>query len=165
MGNRITIAELNHTRMELIAIVNERFDRMIECLEKGSEYVTPPRERVIPLTVNPSIFKRQKPVAVLIGDERIPVTTWAGVLKAILTHINQFAVHHERLMYLRGKVAGRERMFLSETKEGMTKPIKIDEDLYVEAHFGSEGMMHVLVQRILNVTQFDYSNVYIILKS
>jgi hypothetical protein len=68
-------------------------------------------------------------------------------------------------MYLRGKVAGRERVFISETKEGMSKPVKIDEGLYVEAHFGSEGMMHVLVQRILAVIQFDCSNVYIILKS
>jgi hypothetical protein len=68
-------------------------------------------------------------------------------------------------MYLRGKVAGRERMFLSASTEGMTYPIKIDEGLYTEGHFGSEGMMHVLVQRILAVIQFDCSNIYIILTS
>ena len=57
MDNKVTIAELNHTRMELLALVNEKFNRMIECLEKGENSITSPTERIIPLTVNPSIFK------------------------------------------------------------------------------------------------------------
>ena len=168
MDNSAMIAELNYIRMKLIADISESSDRLIKHMEDGGEgecTVISPQERVIPLTTNPSIFKRQKPEAVLIGDERIPVTTWVGVLKAVLTHINQYAGHHERLMYLRGKVAGRERVFLSETAEGMSKPVKIDKGLYAEGHFGSEGMMHVLVQRILSVIQFDCSGIYIILKS
>jgi hypothetical protein len=140
---------------------------MIEYLEKGGEVIAPqePQERVIPLTIDPSFFRGKKPVAILFGDERITVKSWRGVLKTILSHCNQTTEHHERLMYLRGKVAGRDRVFLSASSDGMTHSIKIDEGLYTEGHFGSEGMMHVLVQRILKHTGYDYSNICIILKS
>ena len=122
-------------------------------------------ERTIPLTVNPHIFIGKKPAAVLFGEERVDAPTWKKVYAAILTRCNENPRHHETLMYLRGRAAGKCRVFLSESPCGMTRPIRIDEELYGETHYGAETLMHILVKRILAPVQFDISNVSIIIKT
>ena len=165
--NSINISyELEKTRAEMIALINENIDRLIENLDDGCGVnAIPKHEWPIPLSTNPAIFIGQKPLAVLIGDERISVKSWTGVFTAILKHCDSNAVYHEKLMDLRGKIAGKSRVFLAESAADMSKPVKIAEKLYAEGHFGSAGMMHVLCKRILAPVGFDCSNVYIILKS
>ena len=50
MDNMAMIAELNHAREKMISVINEKFDRMIECLEKG--------ERNLKQRRNKSMLKR-----------------------------------------------------------------------------------------------------------
>ena len=121
-------------------------------------------EIVCPLTVKPNLFVGKKPVAVLFGDERVEVKSWRQVYAVILGRCNDDPVHHERLMYLRNKAAGKVRKFLSDSPDGMSSPLKIDEDMYGETHYGSETMMHILVNHILKPAHFDYSNIHIAIK-
>jgi len=67
-------------------------------------------------------------------------------------------------MYLRNKTAGKVRVFLSDKPDGMTRPLKIDEDMYAETHYGSQTLMHILVNRILIPARFDCSNISVVIK-
>jgi hypothetical protein len=119
-------------------------------------------ERVLPLSISPYHFVGTKPVAVLFGEERVEAKSWRQVYIAVIGRCNQ--ERHENLMYLRDKVAGKVRVFLSASPDGMTRPVKIDEDMYGEVQYGSETMMHILTERILDPAHFDYSDIQIVLK-
>ena len=122
-------------------------------------------EFIYPLTTEPYVFVGKKPAAVLFGTERVEAKSWRDVYAAIITRCNNDPQHHETLMYLRNKVAGKIRVFLSDKTDGMTRPLKIDERMYAETHYGSATLMHILVKRILAPTRFDCSNISIVIRS
>jgi hypothetical protein len=122
------------------------------------------KEYIYPLTATPYIFVGKKPSAVLFGDERVDVKSWREVYTVILKRCNEDPVYHEALMYLRDKTAGKVRVFLSGSPEGMTRAHKIDEGLYGEVHYGSATLMHILTERILAPAGYDCSAVSIVLK-
>ena len=121
-------------------------------------------ERTYPLSAPPYLFVGKKPTAVLLGDERVNVKSWREVYTVILKRCNDDPHHHETLMYLRSKVSGKCRVFLSDTPDGMTRPVQIDDLLFAESHYGSATLMHILVNRILAPVRFDCSEVSIVLK-
>jgi len=121
-------------------------------------------ERTVPLTIAPYHFVGKKPAAVLFGEERVEVKTWKQVYTVILSRCNQNPDCHEMLMYLRGRAAGKVRQFLSVKPDKMRNPVKIDEDLYGECHYGSATLMHILCLRILTPAGFDYYDIQIVLK-
>jgi len=47
----------------------------------------------------------------------------------------------------------------------MTRPLKIDEGLYGETHYGSQTLMYILVERILSPVGYDCSDVSIVIKN
>ena len=122
-------------------------------------------ELIFPITVDPNMFIGRKPIAVLFGEERVETKTWVQVYTAILKRCNSDPQHHEALMYLRGKVSGKCRFFLSDKPDGMKRPVRIDEDMYGETHYGSATLMHILVNRILAPTGFDLSNISVVMKT
>jgi hypothetical protein len=122
-------------------------------------------ERVYPLGYPPYIFVGKKPVAVLFGEERVEVKSWRQVYAAVLARCNQDPACHERLLYLRNKAAGKVREFLSDKPDSMTRPLRIDDALFGEVHYGSQTLMHILTTRILTPAHFDYSGIYIVLKA
>ena len=121
-------------------------------------------EYTYPLTAPPYLFVGKKPVAVLFGDERVEVKSWHDVYSAILKRCNENPRHHETLMYLRNKVAGKCRVFLSDKPDGMTRPLRVDENMYAETHYGSSTLMHILINRILVPVHFDCSGVSIVIR-
>ncbi len=121
-------------------------------------------EYVYPLTVAPHIFIGKKPAAVLFGEERVEVKSWRQVYSAIIGRCNQDPTGHEMLMYLRDKAGGKVRMFLSEKPDGMTRPLKVDDSLWAEIQYGSQTLMHILVNQILAYARFDYSNIKIAIR-
>jgi len=120
-------------------------------------------ELIFPITVDPYLFINRKPVALLFGEERVEVKTWTQVYAAILKRCNSDPKHHETLMYLRGKAAGKCRVFLSDSSARMKRPVQIDEDMYGETHYGSAGLMHILINRILAPTGFDCSDIHVVI--
>ena len=121
-------------------------------------------EFTMPLSASTYLFVGTKPAAVLFGDERVEVKTWREVYTIIMKRCNQDERYHEMLMYLRNRASGKIRKFLSDSPEGMTRPVKIDENMYGESHYGSGTMLHILTVRILSPIHYDYSNINIVLR-
>ena len=110
-------------------------------------------------------FVGRKPVAVSFDGERIEVKSWREVYSVILSRCNENPVYHDMLMYLRNKVLGKCRVFLSDSPAGMIRPWRIDEGLYGETHYGSATLMHILTVRILAPTGFDISDIEVVIKA
>jgi hypothetical protein len=139
------VNEIMKMRDSLIAQINAQFDFIIARLENPHENSEPiTLERTLPLTVAPNIFIKTKAVAVLFGDERVEVKNWRGVCKTILQRCNESPAHHENLMKLRNRTAGKVRVFLSDKPDSMKRPLKIADDLYVESQYGNETLIHIL---------------------
>jgi len=51
---------------------------------------------------------------------------------------------HERLMQLRDKVFGRQRIIFGKVPEEMDVPLQIDKDLYFEAKFDTETLLTMM---------------------
>ena len=160
------IEKIQKARQTLINIINENFDSMILKLKnQNSNDGVVNTERIIPLALDSVLLKGTKPIAVLFGEERIDTTTWKKVFTVILSRCNQCSQYHNTLMELRGRLAGQVRVFLSDTPDSMKRPVKIDEEMYAETHYGAETLMHILKNRILNPINYDYSNINIVLKT
>jgi hypothetical protein len=110
----------------------------------------------------PYYFIGTKPSAVMFGEERVDVKTWREVAGAILSQCN--GERHDELMYLRNKVAGKVRRIFADSPNGMRRPLRIADDMYMESHYGSETMMYILKDLILKHTGFDCSNIQIVLR-
>ena len=121
-------------------------------------------EYVYPLSVPPHIFIGKKPAAVLFGEERVEVKTWTQVYAAVIGRCNQDPAGHEMLMYLRNKAAGKVRVFISDSPAGMRRPLKVDEGIFCEIHYGTETLLHILTVRILKPARFDYSGIRVALR-
>jgi len=167
----LTRQELNKIRQSMIDVINNSFDRIIAGLGEDSadnannENPMPElSEWKMSLKTNPVLFRKQKTLAVMFGEERVPVKSWAGVVVAVLTHCIQDPVYHDKLMKLRGRIAGKERFFIAENPSDMKRPKEICEGLYVEVMYGSETLMHILVNRILRAIGYDCSDIYVVLK-
>ena len=111
------------------------------------------------LTTPPYYFVGTKPTAILFGEERKGVKSWREVAHIILKQC--YDENRDSLMNLRNKVIGRVRVILSDTPDGMRRPMKIVDDMYMETHYGSQTLMYILVELILKYTKFDYSNIQI----
>ena len=122
-------------------------------------------EHIYPLSAYTNIFIGKKPVAVLFGEKRVEADNWRKVYSMITERCNADATCHENLMYLRDKVAGRDRVLLSHSPDGMRRYIKIDEDMYAEVGYGTATLLHILRDRILAPAHFDYSGIRIVIKS
>ena len=96
--------------------------------------------------------------------QTIPTPTWKSVALAVLKACNNEPEMHQRLMNIRGSVAGRTRFILSDTPTDMNAPLEIDEGLYFEGKFDSEYMMKMLTKRILDRIGYDYSGITVTLR-
>ena len=106
-------------------------------------YLTNEHEFIYPLTADTYIFIGEKAAAVYFGEERIAVKNWRGVFKLILDRCNR--ERHDELMYLRNKVAGKVRVFLSDKSDGMVRPFKISNELFADGgQYGTATLLHIL---------------------
>ena len=121
-------------------------------------------EQTYPLVAPSYLFVGRKPIAVLFDKERVDVNSWREVYTVILKRCNADPRHREVLMYLRNKVSGRCRVFLSDTSDGMTRPVQIDDSLFAEGHYGAATLMHILVNHILIPIHCDCTKISIVLK-
>ena len=166
----MTVAEeLQRIKDILLNALNADFDRLLAQLGDGNadcgDSADRPTEYTYPFTSQTHIFIGKKPVAVMFGEERVETKTWREVFAAIMAKCNADAQCHDNLMYLRDKVAGRDRVLLSHSSDGMRRPLKIDEDMYAEVQYGTGTLLFILRDRILAPARFDYHNISIVLKN
>ncbi len=166
-----TIQKLQNLRNELIQNINLQIDEAILQLQSGQEQterVAEVREyeSIYPLTAATGIFKGKKPTGVRFQDgTRIDVPTWKKVVEIILKKCNQETVYHNRLIELRGKVAGRDRVLVGEKPDEMRSPLEIAEGLYVETHYDTESLLRILITRILDAIHYDYNGITIAVRN
>jgi hypothetical protein len=154
---------LDKAREDLTALVNTEFDRLIARLG-GSDVEPLVAERTYRLAEQPLLIRGTKPAALLFGNERVEVKTWKQVFAVVLARCNANERCREALMNLRGRISGNKRVLLAASPDGMTRPCKIDDDLYAESGFGSETLMHVLAERLLKPAHYDYSDVRVVIR-
>jgi hypothetical protein len=171
------LVELECSRQSLLKTINSTFDHMIMLVENNfnlskatngngvaedkPEHPTVINGHILPITTPPAIFNAKKPVAVIIDGRHILVKSWREVLSNILEHCCQDQVYHQRLVELQNEVAGKFRVFLSDKPDGMTKPVKIVEGMYVEVHHGAKAMIHALINKLLIPIGYDCSKIQV----
>jgi hypothetical protein len=67
-------------------------------------------------------------------------------------------------MSLRNRVHGNIRWLISDSPAGMSNPKQIDDDLYIEFHYGTETLLHIMVDCILKYVRYDISNIKVVVK-
>lgn len=120
---------------------------------------------LFPLTGSTKLFKGTKPVRVVFpGGSEETAFTWKKVVQAILKQCLSDG-NEGALRGLAGNVAGRKRAFLAKTGAEMRSPIEIAEGLYMETHYDTETLLHILTMRILEPIHYDYSGIRVAIRS
>lgn len=165
------IQMLQNLRNELIQSINLQIDEIILQLRNEQELVIQ-REKVqiyeswYPLTSATGVFKGKKPISVrLAGGKSINVPTWKQVVHVILQNCIKDLTYKQRLMEIRGRITGRNRVLLADRPDEMRSPVKIDEGLWVETHYDTESLLRILTTRILDAIGYDYSEIEIAVRS
>lgn len=157
------IKMLEEMRKELLSASN-RCDALISwCQNQGETMDSEPiiTERELAWS-SPATFKGKKPVSVKFASgETIETSTWLKLVQTILQHCNKQPDMHERLMQLRDKVAGKQRIILGSSATGMDVPLKIDEDMYFEGKFDTEALLIMLTKKVLEPVGYDYTRIKI----
>lgn len=164
--------ELLNTLMQMKAQLDEisaTLDRLIAEQRPAREgYGYAPRAFETTYNVNTdfAFFKGKKPTGITLPDgTRKNVSTW----KQLVTELLRDCVSDERkkavLLELRGRIAGRNRTLLAATDENMRSPVKLCNYLYVESHYDTETLLHVVLKKILDPAGYDYSRVTVALKN
>lgn len=160
------ISDIREKQNEIIMIVNTLFDELVkEVANIQAEQSEPTNdfENILPLS-NTKIFKGKKPIAVLFGENRIIAPTWKVVVEIILKEVLKQEDMKEKLYNLRDKLLGRKRIRLSKSPDEMRKPLKLEENLYIETHYDTETLMNLLLQ-ILNDISYNYNNIKIAIRN
>jgi len=168
-NKEIIIDQIEKARKEMHKIIDQRFDNILLRLNAEDFNITDGSSvcvhRTLPLCLHPSIFKGQKPVSITFADGRtVEVPTWKKAVTEIMKECNADPVMHERLMDIRGKVMGKQRTILSASPDGMDVPLKIDDELYLEAKYDTETLLYVTTDRILRAIGFNYSDISVTIK-
>ena len=170
------IQEIQAARAQILEEVNEAFDQLQKTLESdgaenfssegGTQAQNGDYESIYPLAIDPGIFKGKKPTGVLFGENgRVDVGTWKKVFQEILQRCDKDPEKHVALMNLRGKISGRERVFLAKEPDGMRSPLRLSENLYVETHYDTETLIRIITKRILDAVGYDYSGISVAIRN
>lgn len=163
MEHKKAIELLEETRTRMHRFIDEQYDELLDRLTSGEGISVKPRE--LPLKAYPPLFRGEKPELLTFPDgQTIPTPTWKSVAWAVLKACNDKPEMHQRLMNIRGSVAGRTRFILSDSPSEMNVPLKIDEELYFEGKFDSEYLMKMLTKRVLDRIGYDYSGIVVTLR-
>jgi len=156
------LLELKKVREDLFNLVNTTIGTLITRLESGEDIENGLSfETVYPLSITPSLFKGTKPTAVIFGEERVEVKTWRTVCFEIMQRCISDPDKHADLLYLRNKIAGRTRVILSDKPDGMNKPLKLADALYMETFYDTEWLIRILTKELLGNARFDYNDISI----
>lgn len=113
-----------------------------------------------------TLFKGKKPTGVLLPDgRRKNVTTWKKLVVELLRDCIQNGERKRALLALRGLVGGQSRVFLAPTDENMRGAEKIDDYLYVECHYDTQTLLHIVLDRILRVVGYPCDAIKVGLKN
>jgi hypothetical protein len=161
--------EIQNSQSEIMHKIDSVFAALIQKLENGEvtgENISAQSyETTYPIMINPAIFKGKKPTALIFGDEQVELRTWKMVAEEILKRCNNDPEKHVALMNLRGRLSGRERVFLAKESANMLSPKKIDANLYMETNYDAETLMRILTTRILGAVDYDCTGISVTVRT
>ena len=165
------IEELEEMRKRMIRNINTEFDLLIkrakiETMQSENNDKSKPYDCTYPLVVGSSVFKGKKPISLIFGDGReFKIFTWKQLVEAILKDCIADDKKKENLEGLRDKVLGKKRKLISNNSEDMISPIEISENLYMETHYDTETLLRILMQRVLDPINYDYSQISVVIRN
>ena len=157
--------EIERCRAQLHQLVDSRMDALVLRMTVGdlTAYLQGTGARVLPLSSAATQCKGTKPVAVVLpSGERVETSTWKKAAAAILRDCDSDPQRHDLLMKLRGQVPGNFRQLLSETPDGMSGPLKINDGLYLESRFDTQALLENLTQKVLRRVGYDCGGVAVL---
>jgi len=165
----ITIQEIQSARNQAVREIDAIFLELTQSLTNESAQSNPDAnenyDSIYPLSFNTAEFKGKKPTSLIFGTERVTVYTWRMVFSKIMERCNADVDMHNALMNLRDRVSGKARVILSDRPDGMRTPLEIAHKLYAETHYDTGTLLHILMHRILDPVKYDYSNIYVAVRS
>ena len=151
--------ELNSIRANLDILCQMTEQMIQQCQNSDLETI----ESIYPFTMDSSFFKGKSVAAVILPDEtRVDTATWLKFIEIIMKDCEK--EKREKLMSLRNRVLGRNRVLLGSSSETMRTAIKIDEKLYLEGHYDTETLIKIVKNRILDIVGYDYSGIKVVIK-
>jgi len=161
--------EMQILRSSLVRGIDTAFDEFFRKLENPDENSNETNNlgghsAIYPLTVDPGVFKGKKPSHLIIDGKNIPVYSWKKVFLELMKMCDADPDRHKALINLRGLLSGRTRAFISDKKDGMRSPLEINENLYAETHYDTETLLKILLHRILDEVDFDYTNISVAIR-
>lgn len=157
--------EIERCRAQFHQLVDSHMDALILRMTVGdlTAYIRDTGARVLPLGSAAAQCKGTKPVAVILpSGEKVETSTWKKAAAAILRDCDSDPQRHDLLMGLRGRVPGNLRQLLSETPDGMSAPLKINDSLYLESKFDTQALLENITQKILRRVGYDCGGVAVL---
>jgi hypothetical protein len=165
----LTAREIQIARNEAVREIDIIFSNLLRTLENPALSVNAnPDEnfdKIYPLSFNAAEFKGKKPTSLYFGREIVPIYSWKMVFAKVMERCSADPNRHKALMDLRSKISGKARLILSDRPDGMRAPLEIAHKLYAETHYDTGTLLHILTRRILDPIGYDYSDIYVAVRS
>lgn len=160
----VILPKIEQCRTELHQMIDNAFNKLVLSLVEN-EAVHDMKNGdclILPLAASPAVFKGTKPTAVFLPDRsEVPVRTWKNAAQVILQDCCADPQRKERLMELRGRVAGNFRFLIHDRPDGLSVPLKICDDLYLESKFDTEALLRNITNKLLDRVGYDYRGIVI----
>ena len=162
----VSLVQIEQSRKQMHLKIDAQYDELVrKILMDGKQLAVAHGEQLLPLAAEPARFKGMKPSLLLFPDGRtVAVRNWRQVILEIMYECNKDPVQHERMMQLRGVVAGRLRPLLSRSPREMDIPLMIDEELYLEGKLDTEYLIKTVRDQILEPAGYDYDRIGIVVR-
>ena len=157
----MSIRQIEESRKRMHEQIDAQYDELVsKALTEGWTENLPKGERMMSLAADPARFKGLKPTMLRFPDGRTTsVGKWRLAVLEVMWDCNKDPAMHDKLMQLRGMVNGRFRGILTESPEGMSVPLMIDEGLYLEGKLDTEFLLKIVTNNILDVVGYDYGRI------
>lgn len=157
----VSLTQIEQSRKQMHQKIDAQYDELVrKLLMEGKNLMMDDGEQLLSLAAEPARFKGLKPSLLLFPDGRtVTVQNWRRAILEILWDCNKDAVQHDRMMQLRERVPGRLRSLLSKSPEGMSVPLMIDENLYLEGKLDTEYLIKTVRDQILDPVGYDYDRI------
>lgn len=155
--NENIAALIEESRRNMHEIIDKYYDDFLLRLH-GME-VDASNQNVVPIAVDPTRFKREKPSALLFPDGRsVEVRTWRSLAAAILQDCGSIPECRKRLEEHGYLLRGQQRPMLRGDPSALNAPIKVADGLYFEGKHDTEFLLRRIVQ-VLDLAGYNYSGI------
>lgn len=155
---RSAVAMIERLRADMHQKIDEQINRSLYHIVTQRD-AGEMNDGIASLGSDTAFLKGRKPVSVIFADGReVQAKKWKDVAKSILQDCDRDPKMHDEMMFLRQRVAGRERFLLCDDPCVMDTPIRINDKLYFESYFDTETLLHHM-KRILTIVGYDCNGI------